>query len=203
MRRDSRTSTGSILDHGPTHHYNFDRGAACDAFELDCPGWRRNYEPTHPPYIAAVPVDANSFYIEFRARNEVGGFGHSFVTLGTIDAFGHLRRTIVVGFMPKSSDDDYWSQFGLPVAGSVGVTRSDLVRRPDVRFRVAISRAKYQLVVNSISSLRNSWTSYELLVRNCNNFVNQIAHSIGLRTPIITAQYPVSYLSELQALNSR
>ena len=162
-----------------------------------------NYEPTHPPHIAAVPVDANSFYIEFRARNEVGGFGHSFVTLGTIDAFGHLRRTIVVGFMPKSSDDDYWSQFGLPVAGLVGVTRSDLVRRPDVRFRVAISRAKYQLVVNSISSLRNSWTSYELLVRNCNNFVNQIAHSIGLRTPIITAQYPVSYLSELQALNSR
>ena len=162
-----------------------------------------NYEPTHPPYIAAVPVDANSFYIEFRARNEVGGFGHSFVTLGTIDASGHLRRTIVVGFMPKSGDDEYWSQFGLPVAGLVGVTRSDVVRRPDVRFRVAISRAKYQLVVNSISSLRNSWTSYELLVRNCNNFVNQIAHSIGLRTPIITAQYPVSYLSELQALNSR
>ena len=162
-----------------------------------------NYEPTHPPYIADVTEEAKSFYIEFQARNEVGGFGHSFVTLGTIDAFGHLRRTIVVGFMPKSGDDEYWSQFGLPVAGSVGVTRSDFVRHPDVRFRVAISRAKYQLVVNSISSLRNSWTSYELLVRNCNNFVNQIAHSIGLRTPIITAQYPVSYLSELQALNSR
>ena len=86
-----------------------------------------NYEPTHPPHIAAVPVDANSFYIEFRARNEVGGFGHSFVTLGTIDAFGHLHRTIVVGFMPKSGDDEYWSQFGLPVAGLVGYTTSRLL----------------------------------------------------------------------------
>src|SRR5215831_1036779 len=99
-----------------------------------------NYEPTHPPYIAEVTVDAKSFYIEFRARNEAGGFGHSFVALGTIDAAGDLRETIVVGFMPKSSNDDYWSQFGLPVAGSVGVTRSDLVRRPDVRFRVGVSR---------------------------------------------------------------
>jgi hypothetical protein len=88
-----------------------------------------NYEPTHPPYIAEVPVEAKSFYIEFRARNEVGGFGHSFVTLGTIDAFGHLRRTIVVGSMPKSGDDEYWSPFGLP--------GSRISRRDKIRLRSA------------------------------------------------------------------
>jgi hypothetical protein len=162
-----------------------------------------NYEPTHPPHIAEVTAEAKSFYIEFRARNETSGFGHSFVVLGTIDAIGHLRETIVIGFMPKKVDDDYWSQFGVPVAGSVGVTRSDLVQRPDVRFRLTISRAKYYLVAKSIPRLRNNWTTYELLVHNCNNFVNQIAQSIGLRTPMITAQYPVDYLSELQTLNSR
>jgi hypothetical protein len=61
-----------------------------------------NYEPTYPPHIAEVMVEAKSYYIEFRARDEVGGFGHSFVTLGKIDAIGHVRETVVVGFMPKS-----------------------------------------------------------------------------------------------------
>ena len=39
------------------------------------------YEPTQPPRIIAVAADARSFYLEFRARNEVGGFGHSYSPL--------------------------------------------------------------------------------------------------------------------------
>ena len=40
-------------------------------------------------------------------------------------------------------------------------------------------------------------------LQNCNNFVGQIAASVGLRTPMITAQFPVRYVTELRALNSR
>jgi hypothetical protein len=161
------------------------------------------YEPTHPPRIFAVTADARSFYLEFRARDEVGGFGHSYVTLGTIDASGQVRQTVVVGFMPKSADDDYWSKFGLPVAGIVGVTRSDLLRRPDARFRIALNKATYFRVVSEIRRFRKIWTHYGLVVHNCNSFVGEIASSVGLRTPLIAAQYPVSYVAELRALNSR
>ena len=160
------------------------------------------YEPTYPPHIVAAPGDAKSFYVEFRARNEVDGFGHSYVTLGTTDASGHGHQTVVVGFMPKSADDDYWSKFGLPVTGIVGVTRSDLLRRPDARFRMALTKAAYFRVVSEIRALRKTWTQYELVVHNCNNFVSEIAGSVGLHTPLITAQYPVGYVADLRALNS-
>jgi hypothetical protein len=160
------------------------------------------YEPTHPPRIFAVPADASSFYLEFRARNEAGGFGHSYVALGTIDASGQGHQTIVVGFMPRSADDDYWSKFGLPVTGLVGVTQSDLVRRPDARFRIAINKATYFRLASEVRSLRRTWTQYELVVHNCNNFVSEIAGSVGLQTPLITAQYPVGYIAELHALNA-
>src|SRR5262245_17910282 len=159
------------------------------------------YEPTHPPRIVAVMADTRSFYLELRARNEVGGYGHAYVTLGTIDASGHGHQTVVVGFMPRSADDDYWSKFGLPVTGWVGVTQSDLSRQPDVRFRIALDKPTYFRVVGEIRGLRKTRTNYDLVMHNCNSFVSEIANSVGLRTPLITAQYPVSYIAELGALN--
>jgi hypothetical protein len=172
-------------------------------FASDAVAGSSNYEPTYPPRIIAVGTEARSFYLEFRARNEVGGYGHSYVTLGTIDGIGQLHENVVVGFMPKSADDDYWSGFGVPVTGLVGVTRSDFTRRPDVRFRIAISKTRYFRTLSKIRSMRNTWTMYELLVHNCNNFLSEIASSVALHAPVMTAEYPVNYVAELRALNSR
>jgi hypothetical protein len=160
------------------------------------------YERAYPPRILEADTDATAFYVEFRARDEAGELGHSYVTLGTIDANGGMRQTTVVGFLPKGADDDRWSKFGLPVVGVVGVAQSDLTKRPHARFRVTISRAQYFHVLREIHSLRRSWKTYELLVRNCNNFVGTIAASVELRTPMVTVQYPVRYVTDLRALNS-
>jgi hypothetical protein len=160
-----------------------------------------DYDPPFPPRILAVPVQARSFYVEFRARDD-GTFGHSYVALGAAGSEG-TQQTAVVGFMPKSVDDDRWSKFGIPVTGMVGVTKSDLLRRPVVRFRVGVDRATYFRLLIRIRSLRYSWTTYELVARNCNNFLGEIAGSAGLSTPIVAAQYPVHYVAELRWLNSR
>jgi hypothetical protein len=162
-----------------------------------------DYERAHPPRMLAASAQATAFYVEFRAREEAGGYGHSYVTLGEIDTSGGTRQTIVAGFLPDGADSDRWSKVGLPVAGTVGVTRSDIAGRHHARFRVSISRAQYFHVVRAIHRLRRTWTRYELLLRNCNGFVSQIAGSVGLRTPMVTAQYPVRYVAELRSLNSR
>jgi hypothetical protein len=86
--------------------------------------------------------------------------------------------------------------------GVVGVTHSDLTKRPHARFRATISRAQYFHVPREIHNLRSSWKTYELLIRNCNNFVGEIDASVGLRTPMVTVQYPVRYVTDLRALNS-
>ncbi len=162
-----------------------------------------NYERPRPPRIISVSPEAKSFYIDIRAREEAGGFGHTYVALGSIDQSGHEQQTVLVGFVPRSADDDRWSRFGIPVTGLVGVTRSDFVQQPAARFRVTISRTRYFRAVSKIYSLRSTWKTYDLLVHNCNGFAGQIANSVGLRTPVITAQYPMRYVAELRALNYR
>jgi len=161
-----------------------------------------NFEPRLPPRIAWASNDARGFYAEFRARSETGGLGHSYVTLGVVDASGQLRQTVVAGFMPRGMRDDFMSQFGVPVTGAVGVVRADLVQRPVARFRIAISKAEYYRLVNRIRQMRATWTTYELLLVNCNTFVSEIAGTAGLRTPLLAAQFPIAYLSELRRLNT-
>jgi hypothetical protein len=162
-----------------------------------------NYERTYPPHIVSPTPGARLFYAEFRARNESGGLGHSYVTLGTIATTGELQESVVAGFMPKSADDDYWAQFGMPVTGIVGVALSDYIHRlADVSFRIAISKIQYYQVVHIIYSLKQTWTTYHLLMQNCNSFAGEIANSIGLRTPMVTVQYPVHCMAELRALNT-
>ena len=129
--------------------------------------------------------------------------GHSYVVLGTVDATGEMRETVVAGFMSKGADDDYWGQFGIPVTGTVGVVQLDFTRRPAARFRIVVSKVEYYRVVREIYRLSKTWTTYEVLLQNCNSFVGQIAASVGLRTPLVAAQFPVRYVTELRALNSR
>jgi len=45
--------------------------------------------------------------------------------------------------------------------------------------------------------------SWSVVVRNCNNFMSQIADTVGLHVPMVTAQFPVHYVAELRALDSR
>jgi hypothetical protein len=164
---------------------------------------RAEYERTHPPLILPATPKATAFYVEFRARDEADGFGHSYVTLGSTDISGRMQQTVVVGFLPKSADDDRLSKFGLPVTGFVGATRSDFAGRPRVRFRVVISRTQYFRVLREIRNLRRTWTTYQLALRNCNAFAGQIAITVGLQAPMLRMQYPVRYMGELRTLNSR
>ena len=155
------------------------------------------------PLSFRQPRRPQLFTSNFAREMKPDGFGHSYVRLGSTDISGRMQQTVVVGFLPKSADDDRWSKFGLPVAGLVGATRSDFARRPRVRFRVVISRTQYFRVLQEIRNLRRTWKTYELVLRNCNNFAGQIAITIGLHAPMLTMQYPVRYMGELRTLNSR
>jgi hypothetical protein len=71
-----------------------------------------------------------------------------------------------------------------------------------VRFRIAISSANYYRLVSRILEMRRTWTTYQLLLVNCNTFVSEIASTAGLRTPLLVAQFPIAYVSELRSLNT-
>lgn len=149
-----------------------------------------------------VSTAATSYYVEFRGRSEDGGFGHSYITLGYADAGGHTHRTTIFGLVPTTRDDEFLSQFAVPVSGSIAVTKSDFTPHPDVSYRVSIARADYVRIVRDIAALQNSWTIYALVGQNCNDLIADIARSVGLATPALTIQLPVAYVAELKAVNA-
>jgi hypothetical protein len=155
------------------------------------------------PLSFRQPRRPQLFTSNFAREMKPDGFGHWYVTLGSTDISGRMQQTVVVGFLPKSADDDRLSKFGLPVTGLVGATRSDFAGRPRVRFRVVISRTQYFRVLREIRNLRSTWTMYQLALRNCDAFAGQIAITIGPQAPMLTMQYPVRYMGELRTLNSR
>ena len=160
------------------------------------------WETTYLPYVRPAPAHARSYYIEFRGRSEIAGFGHAFITLGDIDAAGRSQQTAVFGFVPQGDFDQFLSPTALPVQGSISVSLSDFTPHPDVRFRVPISRAQYDRIVGMIGEYRATWTVYELLLHNCNNFVAEVAGSLGLKLPPTTIELPVDYVADLKSANA-
>ena len=159
------------------------------------------FEPLQAVHVSPASTAAASYYVEFRGRSEVDGYGHSYITLGYADTGGRSHRTTIFGFVPTTADDQFWSQFAVPVGGTIAVTKSDFTPHPDVRFRAPLTRADYLHITHDLADLQKSWTVYLLAGHNCNDLMAHIARLAGLATPALTILLPVAYVAELKAIN--
>ena len=110
------------------------------------------------------------------------------------DAADRSRR-----LLRQSMIDDYWSQFGLPVTGVVGVVRSDIVQTTRRSLPNSHQQGKLLSDREQDPDMRRTWSTYELLLSNCNSFVSEVA------APPASARcwrHSVAYVSELRTLNS-
>ena len=160
-----------------------------------------NFEPLQAVHVSPASTAAVSYYVEFRGRSEVDGYGHSYITLGYADTGGRSHRTTIFGFVPTTADDQFWSQFAVPVGGTIAVTKSDFTPHPDVRFRVPLKRADYLRITRDLAASQQSWTVYLLVGHSCNDLMAEVARSVGLATPALTILLPVAYVAELKAIN--
>jgi len=115
-----------------------------------------SYERTYPPCIIAVAAEARSFYVEFRARDEVGGFGHSYVTLGAIIAVAAEARSFYVEFRARDEVGGFGHSY---------VTLGAINAVGEVRETVAAGRiagAQFPLNSTSFCTLPAYPTSYRL-----------------------------------------
>ena len=113
-----------------------------------------NYEPTHPPRIMPAATDARSFYAEFRARDEAGGFGHSYITLGIVRLNGEMRQT-VSGRLHAHEHDRRLMEPVRPTGHWSG-WRSTIRHRPTTRRSLPDSDQQSKLLSNSQQDPRNA-----------------------------------------------
>jgi len=160
-------------------------------------------EPAQLP--AASKSEASTgkaYYIEFRSRS-AKSYGHTFSIYGRLNGQGKIASKVVAGLHPFTESALPWMVghlFLVPseTGASDGDTEDQYVT---ARFRVALNPAEYGKVTAFIKDLQKKSPVWHAVLYNCNAFVGDIAHFMGLETPSSTMLMPEDYINGQRTLN--
>lgn len=88
----------------------------------------------------------------------------------------------------------------IPVPGLVGQERADITEPSTDIYRRHLTAAGFHQLNTKTRQLRATLPFWHLIFSNCNDFVGEIANSIGLRRPP-NLLVPTVYVSMLRAVN--
>jgi hypothetical protein len=91
----------------------------------------------------------------------------------------------------------------VPVPSDTGWTDGDLEDRYITsRYRVLVSKEQYDRTVAYIRQLQARSTTWSVELYNCNAFVADIAHFMGLQAPSSTWIYPKVFVTNMRKINT-
>jgi len=160
-------------------------------------------EPVQLPAASKPEASAGkAYYIEFRSRS-AKSYGHTFSIYGRLNGQGKIASKVVAGLHPFTESALPWMVghlFLVPseTGASDGDTEDQYVT---ARFRVALNPAEYAKVTAFIKDLQKKSPVWHAVLYNCNAFVGDIAHFMGLETPSSTMLMPEDYINGLRTLN--
>jgi hypothetical protein len=136
-----------------------------------------------PGVAASQAPEATRYFVDIRARGG-GILGHTFVVYGRTDTRGRVLELHHAGLYPQDAYSESPLLPLLVVPGHVSHAKENSPHEPQIAiYRRRLSAAEYarlQLTVRQLQGMRPAWN---FLFYNCNDFVADIAHSVGLRTP--------------------
>jgi hypothetical protein len=141
------------------------------------------------------------YFIEFRSRYALS-YGHTFVIFGKLNSAGGVASQEVAGLAPSGNVDSYVLGHFVPVPATTGATDGDLEEEyRSASWRVLLTQAEYNKVVAYIRQLQAKSKVWQASVANCNNFVGEIASSMGYKTPSIWLR-PQQFVTDLREMNT-
>ena len=154
-----------------------------------------------PANSATATSGSGEYYFEFRSRQS-WDYGHTFVVFGRVGEPPSKRN--VAGLSPKGDDPKMWVMgHYVPVPSDTGWTDGDLEDRYITsRYRVLVSKEKYDRTVAFIRQLQAKSTTWSVELYNCNAFVADIAHFMGLQAPSSTWIYPKVFVTNMRKINT-
>lgn len=151
---------------------------------------------------AAQPQRETVYYIEFRSRS-AASYGHTFASVGQLDASGNIETSEIVGLHPATENPIPW-MIGhiLPVPSETGASDGDKEEKYwTARYRVRMNKQRYDEMMAQIRELQANSPAWHAVFYNCNAFVGDIARRIGLKAPDNTMLFPKEYIEELATIN--
>ena len=153
---------------------------------------------------AGAPVytsGSGPYYIEFRSRFS-WDYGHTYIVHGRVgEAPTHAS---VAGLSPVGDDSTAWViGHYVPVPAETGWTDGDLEDKyVTARYRVLMSKDQYDRVMTYVRGLQARSKTWSAELYNCNAFVADIAHEMGLKAPASTLIYPKIFINHLRMMNT-
>jgi hypothetical protein len=155
--------------------------------------------------------DPNQYYIAFISRQTTEvSTGHAYVAWGVEDEEQLMSVGDAFGFNPAEdvggrSKEGFWKAL-IGVDGVIEDEQS-IFAPSDVNnhFLVRVNKDAYDssriILQDWIAESFNGELEFELFIKNCITFTNEVAEHIGLKTSVEYFQYPEEYLNELINLN--
>jgi hypothetical protein len=149
------------------------------------------------------------YFFEFRAR-AAASYGHMYVIYGQVNGRGEIIKSDIAGLHPAGDANNCdncsvmtWTLGHLLfVPSETGASDGDLEEKyVTARYRVMVDAATYKKVSAHISKLKSETQVWHALLRNCVSFGNDIAGSLGLKTPTFIWMEPKDYVEGLRDLN--
>jgi hypothetical protein len=162
-----------------------------------------------PPQIVRQPgvgaplytSGSGPYYIEFRSRFS-WDYGHTYIVHGRVgEAPTHAS---VAGLSPVGDDSTAWViGHYVPVPAETGWTDGDLEDKyVTARYRVLMSKDQYDRMMAYVRDLQGRSHTWSAELYNCNAFVADIAHQMGLKAPASTLIYPKIFINHLRMMNT-
>ena len=151
---------------------------------------------------ACTPLPGKPYFVEFRART-AASYGHSFVFFGKLGTGGKFGKFQVAGLHPKGDDPAVYMQGHMvPVPAETGASNGDLDEQYlTARYCVVLNEAEYNKAAAFIRQLQARSKEWHAPTNNCNNFIGDIARSIGLKAPLTAVLYPEVFVNQIRDLN--
>jgi hypothetical protein len=142
------------------------------------------------------------YFIEFRSRY-AWDYGHTFLVHGRVGE--RLTKASVAGLSPVGDDSTAWViGHYVPVPAETGWTDGDLEDKYiSARYRVYMNKEQYDRAMVYIRELQGRSKVWSAELYNCNAFVADVAHYIGVRVPASTLIYPRVFINNMRKINTQ
>ncbi|MGB8039653.1 MAG: hypothetical protein WCF39_16400 [Pseudolabrys sp.] len=156
-----------------------------------------------------APSSYRPYFVEFRSR-AAATYGHMYVIYGQLNGRGEIIKSDIAGLHPAGDANDCdncsvitWTLGHLLfVPSETGASDGDLEEKyVTARYRVMVDAATFKKVSAHINKLKTDQRVWHALLHNCVSFGNDIAGSLGLKTPTFIWMEPKDYVESLRELN--
>lgn len=145
------------------------------------------------------------YFVEFRARHALS-YGHTFLVHGKLNANGEVGQVTasqVAGLHPAGDGPQLWSVgHVVPVPAETGASDGDTEDEyMSASFRVLLDEPTYRRVAAHIRQKQAKPSMWHAVLYNCNTWVAEVAHYMGLQAPGNNLLYPADFINTMKQMN--